>query len=744
MLLFSRALAFGLVLLLAAPVAAQDAPITTRLLSDADPGTGDGAAFERFFDATLNEAGDLVFAAALDGPGVTSSNDRGLWLLTRTGTLTLLGREGDPAPGGPPGAVFRDFSTPVPINAAGTVAFRARRTGPSVDFGNDEVIYLGTTAGIAPVLVEGNAAPGFPGLTISDPRNITGALDRPALNDAGELAFRAQLFDPAINNLTDGVLYAGPPAALVALLQTSEPVSGTGIAGATLFNFGNVPELLDGGTVATSARVDGAGGRTDLLGFVEGKDDLDPVARQGDPAPGGGTFGGGTFGTFDGFTTNQQRDVAFRTFVNTGGGSERRIVAGQPGALQEVATTGDPAPGVPDKTYASVANLRLGYDGEVAYASFLVPTGVLDNQAVFATADGVPTLVAREGDPAPGGNVYREPDDPVIGDGVVAFPTGNPPFELERIYAWTPEGGVRLVVGGGITVAPGDLRGVDDLDLATTGSGFEGGEEAGGPGEGRTINHRNVLAFTVEFSDGTAGVFTAALGGGAGRGLDLMAEATSPLTVAPGGQISFSYSVTNPTDAPVTGDLYFVAEQGGAVVAQGRVRSGTVPAGQTGRGTFVQQVPAGAPAGDYDYALRIGSFPDGAADEELFTLTVTNTPVAAAAASVWTVAGATAWAEEPAASDAGILAHAVAEQVTAFPNPFTATATIRFALPEASEVRLAVYDALGREVTVLVDGALEAGAHAAAFDGRALPSGAYTWRLEAGGAVERGRLVLVR
>ncbi|MEZ4703136.1 MAG: T9SS type A sorting domain-containing protein [Rhodothermales bacterium] len=65
-----------------------------------------------------------------------------------------------------------------------------------------------------------------------------------------------------------------------------------------------------------------------------------------------------------------------------------------------------------------------------------------------------------------------------------------------------------------------------------------------------------------------------------------------------------------------------------------------------------------------------------------------------------------------------------------YPNPFNPTTTIRFSLPETARVRLSVYDMLGREVRVLVDGTLEAGQHTAAFEGADLPSGSYLYRLD--------------
>lgn len=80
----------------------------------------------------------------------------------------------------------------------------------------------------------------------------------------------------------------------------------------------------------------------------------------------------------------------------------------------------------------------------------------------------------------------------------------------------------------------------------------------------------------------------------------------------------------------------------------------------------------------------------------------------------------------------------------AFPNPFTRATTLRYDLPEAADVRLTVYDALGREVSVLVDQQQAAGRYAATLDGTSLSTGVYLYHLDAGEHQAAGRVVLVR
>ncbi len=80
-----------------------------------------------------------------------------------------------------------------------------------------------------------------------------------------------------------------------------------------------------------------------------------------------------------------------------------------------------------------------------------------------------------------------------------------------------------------------------------------------------------------------------------------------------------------------------------------------------------------------------------------------------------------------------------------YPNPFNPSTSIRFQLPATSHVRLAIFDVLGREVAVLVDGERGAGAYTAAWmAGSNLSSGVYFCRLTAGSFTMTKKLLLVR
>ncbi len=84
------------------------------------------------------------------------------------------------------------------------------------------------------------------------------------------------------------------------------------------------------------------------------------------------------------------------------------------------------------------------------------------------------------------------------------------------------------------------------------------------------------------------------------------------------------------------------------------------------------------------------------------------------------------------------------------PNPFNPKTTLRFALPRAAAVDLAIFDVSGRRVARLVAGdTLPAGQHAIDWEGRdeagrALPSGVYLARLSAAGLHAERKLSLLR
>ncbi len=79
-----------------------------------------------------------------------------------------------------------------------------------------------------------------------------------------------------------------------------------------------------------------------------------------------------------------------------------------------------------------------------------------------------------------------------------------------------------------------------------------------------------------------------------------------------------------------------------------------------------------------------------------------------------------------------------------YPNPFNPETHIAFALPEACEVHLKVFNITGKEVATLVEGRLAAGEHHATFRADNLPSGLYFYTLTAGSFSQTKKMILMK
>ena len=79
-----------------------------------------------------------------------------------------------------------------------------------------------------------------------------------------------------------------------------------------------------------------------------------------------------------------------------------------------------------------------------------------------------------------------------------------------------------------------------------------------------------------------------------------------------------------------------------------------------------------------------------------------------------------------------------------FPNPFNPSTVISYQLPISGKVSIKVYDILGREIVTLINEEKPAGNYKVEFDGTALPSGIYFYRLQAGEFVEAKKMILLK
>jgi hypothetical protein len=79
-----------------------------------------------------------------------------------------------------------------------------------------------------------------------------------------------------------------------------------------------------------------------------------------------------------------------------------------------------------------------------------------------------------------------------------------------------------------------------------------------------------------------------------------------------------------------------------------------------------------------------------------------------------------------------------------YPNPFNPSTKISFSLPKSGMADLRVYDVLGREVAVLVNGMIQGGTHSVDFNASDLSSGIYFYTLKSGDFTSTKKMMLLK
>jgi hypothetical protein len=79
-----------------------------------------------------------------------------------------------------------------------------------------------------------------------------------------------------------------------------------------------------------------------------------------------------------------------------------------------------------------------------------------------------------------------------------------------------------------------------------------------------------------------------------------------------------------------------------------------------------------------------------------------------------------------------------------YPNPFNPTTEISFTLPQATHVTIEIFNVMGQQVSLLVDGHREAGTHKVDWDGASVASGVYFYRLTTPEFVQTKKMLLMK
>lgn len=159
--------------------------------------------FSTFLYLNANDSGKIAFLGFITNS--PASADSGIWT-DAPGALSLLVREGDPAPG-ITDATFADFPYAIGIGDDGTVGFLARLGGTGVTANDELTVWTGRPGALKLVAREGDPAPGLGNDVVFDTFLQASYETGPAVNPYGHAAFVARLRGPGITNANDDTIW---------------------------------------------------------------------------------------------------------------------------------------------------------------------------------------------------------------------------------------------------------------------------------------------------------------------------------------------------------------------------------------------------------------------------------------------------------------------------------------------------------------------------------------------------------
>jgi len=181
--------------------------------------------------ASLAANGDFCFHSRLAGPSVTTANDTAVFISNFGGAHSMRAREGDPIPALPGHSLGVINTSSLSGNSRGVAFVGFLKAGPSVNTDNDACVLFATAAGIEKIAREGDPAPGFPpGHVIGSTggSGIVGGASNPLINELGQILFACTVVDRATAN-NYAAFYAYEPGRGLRLLVAGGDTYATGV-----------------------------------------------------------------------------------------------------------------------------------------------------------------------------------------------------------------------------------------------------------------------------------------------------------------------------------------------------------------------------------------------------------------------------------------------------------------------------------------------------------------------------------
>ncbi len=357
---------------------------------DPVPGAPEGAIFGSVFDFALNEANQVTMYASSVGPFFGDSFFG--FFTGQLGSISLVVRPGDQAPGTPAGVSFERIapasccsSETFWFNEQSEIIFFGVLEGGSVQGNNDQGIWSGQPGSLELVVREDDLIPG------SATQRFSHLTQFPDFNNQGEAVFYA-----LINGLGRSI-YSGKAGSLSKIAQSGDPAPG--LPAGTLFSsFHNKPLINDVGQVAIQGNSFGI--------WLHSEGSLSLIVHDGEAAA--GTPAGVVFSNVaPPRYLNNDGDIAFSGSLSGSGvdtNNNNGIWLGSVDSVSLVVREGDVMPDTANgETFAAPSLSGLNHGGQVA---FLNKTSTFGAESLWL-GDGIELIrVVREGDVVGGKPVF--------------------------------------------------------------------------------------------------------------------------------------------------------------------------------------------------------------------------------------------------------------------------------------------------------------------------------------------------
>ncbi len=192
---------------------------------------GNGMFSDLFFNADINNSGQVAFFAVLTGTSGGVSDNRGVYC-NSGGTITQIARRGQLAPDG--NGIFSLFGNPV-LNETGEVRFNAslnNTTGGSFD---DNAIFLASGGSIAQIVREGQGAPDGNGAL-----STFGIVEH---NNSGQFSFECDLIGTLGGAMDDNGIFTTDGIELIEVVRKGTSLAESTISSLTIFSDGGLNDF---------------------------------------------------------------------------------------------------------------------------------------------------------------------------------------------------------------------------------------------------------------------------------------------------------------------------------------------------------------------------------------------------------------------------------------------------------------------------------------------------------------------